>query len=33
MLQIEWASQQSQWDNLVQLANTAVQQIIQVLPK
>lgn len=31
--EIEWASQQSQWDNLVQLANTAVMQILQVLPQ
>ena len=31
--QIEYASQQSQWDNLVQLANTLVQQIQQLAPR
>lgn len=31
--EIEWASQQSQWDNLVMLSNTVVLQISQILPR
>ncbi len=31
-MQIKWASQQSQWDSLVQGANIAVLRIKQILP-
>ncbi len=31
--QIDWASQQSQWDTLVQAANTVVLQIQMILPR
>ena len=31
--EVEWASQQSQWDNLVMLSNTVFLQISQILPR